>query len=308
VPNSSLPVDIYGPDTDTASEDEANPYRNNRQRFLNSGVAIGTIGSMKKLFDEALTRALHDPNFGSDQQIFSEIFGEQEVYREILRRDTEGTASEDRMRLFKNEHIELVRSRLRSLEFGLGVDYESGIGLSTVFAEDDTAWLNHTNKEQLIEANRALGINMSESRVGKVQDDIASTLPPFWPATKEELPGDMTWNDAALLTNIWTGIAPIVIHHNAHRDGLKSRRETWWEEIWFQQHARVLYDAQVRTPSELLAVAGYNTSRAWWASDHRKGGAQDASGQWLTHDDICRGTEDEVFRDGKGPWVHPDNR
>ncbi len=67
VPNSSLPTNVYGNRTDTASGDESSPYDNYRQRFLNSGVAMGTIRAMRKLFQQALKQAEKERNFGSDQ-------------------------------------------------------------------------------------------------------------------------------------------------------------------------------------------------------------------------------------------------
>ncbi|KAH0362797.1 hypothetical protein KCU65_g7787, partial [Aureobasidium melanogenum] len=260
VPESSLPRDIYGPQTDTDIGDEKNPYIKYRQRFLNSGVAMGTVGAMRKLFTEALTRAEQDPNFGSDQKIFTQLFGPDE-----------------RLGRYKKEHLDAVRGK--DVEFGLGMDYESSIGLATVFAEDDTEWLTASNQEQLEQAN------------------------------SRPLPREQSWSDVSLFTNVWTGITPAVIHHNAHRDGMKSLREEWWNRTWYQEHARTLYNSHIIAPLGPLAISG---GKQWWSPEDWKGGAGvDPQGvtneTWVRYEEMCDGTEDEVFRDGLGPWRLPDD-
>lgn len=312
VPNSTLPEDTYGPDTDHEIDNEENPFIKIRQRFLNSGVAIGTIKAMRDLLDEALVRAKENSNFGSDQQIFAQIFGEQEIYREKIRRESMNL--EERMRdpsprstLFRDEHMELIKSRNRPLEFGLGVDYASGIGLATVFAEDDTAWLTYSNKSQLRAANQALGIKHGDSRIDDIQEDIISTVPPFWTFQNVGLPRETSWRDVPLFVDVWTGVAPAIIHHNAHRNGLKSLREEWWNRIWFFEHARALQNARIIEPLGPVATSGLETQIRWWKAEDWKGGARKEDSEWIRYDDLCAGTEDEVFRDGQGPWTLPED-
>ena len=62
---------------------------------------------MRKMFDQALAQAPQDANFGSDQYIFSHIFGDQELYREILRRDAGLQLKEG----LNEGHIEEVRAK-----------------------------------------------------------------------------------------------------------------------------------------------------------------------------------------------------
>ncbi|KAG9565889.1 hypothetical protein KCU71_g5058, partial [Aureobasidium melanogenum] len=310
VPESSLSNDIYGPETDTDIGNKKNPYIKYRQRFLNSGVAIGTVGAMRKLFTEALVRAEQDPNFGSDQKIFTQLFGEQEVAREALRRAStspwkrllRNIHSNERFGRYKKEHLDAVRGK--DLEFGLGVDYESSIGLATVFAEDDTDWLTVSNQEQLEQADSVRGIKTSSSRLKNIPEDIAQTVPPFWTFEHQPLPREQSWSDVSLFTNVWTGIAPAVIHHNAHRDGMKSLREKWWNRAWYQEHARILYNSHVIAPSGPLAISG---GKQWWSPEDWKGGARiypqaGTNETWVRYEEMCDGTEDEVFRDGLGPW------
>ena len=67
VPNSSFPSDIFGPRTDTPSDNEENPYINNRPRFLVSGTVLGTVRALRRLFYQAKTQLEYESNFGSDQ-------------------------------------------------------------------------------------------------------------------------------------------------------------------------------------------------------------------------------------------------
>ncbi|KIV86666.1 hypothetical protein PV11_02263 [Exophiala sideris] len=104
IPDSPLPHDLYGGDTDTlVGFNEAASFR---QRYLNSGYVIGPLGDMYRIFEAAQRRlnlcmtyssknpspsddGNHEPVYcyhGSDQSIFAELFGEQEFHREIMRR------------------------------------------------------------------------------------------------------------------------------------------------------------------------------------------------------------------------------
>lgn len=325
VPNSTLPKDIYGPDTDTDAFRETsveNPYVNYRQRFLNSGVGIGTVRAMRKLFGQAKELALVEANIGSDQFIFSHIFGDQSVWREALRRDADG-AVEGNTAGWPQEHFKEVRKKAsdredKNFEFGIGVDYGSEIGLNTVFAEDDTAWVHFNDPSELRQVQIDRNIHGSQQRLRNISTDISNTLPPFWTFTSEEgIHRWTTWDSLPLLTDVYTGITPAVIHHNAHRNGLKSRRESWWENIWFLPHARKLLDAYIYAPIVPVAVSGYDerSAKEFWPYEIWKGGARNGAAplgswegdDWIRFDDVCHDVHGEVFRDGGGPWVLPES-
>lgn len=324
VPNSTLPNDIYGPDTDTDAFRETsveNPYVNYRQRFLNSGVGIGTVRAMRKLFGQAKELALVESNIGSDQYIFSHIYGEQSVWREAVRRDAGAEPSPHTLG-WPQEHFDTVRERAnkredKNFEFGIGVDHASEIGLNTVFAEDDTEWVDFRQPSQLRQYQMDRKIPPSRHRLNNASIDITNTLPPFWTFTGEDDINRWTgWDEVPLFTDVYTGITPVVIHHNAHREGLKSLRESWWEKIWFFPHARTLFDAYIYAPIVPVAISGYDeqTAREFWPYEIWKGGARNGQAalgswqddDWLRFDDICRESHEEVFRDGKGPWLLPD--
>jgi hypothetical protein len=99
VPESPLPKDTYGNNTDTSLG--RNPWYSLRQRWLNSGFIMGPKGDMRALFKRAAQKAKETqrnmPNddgshgsdymyHGSDQALFAVIFGEQEYQREVMRR------------------------------------------------------------------------------------------------------------------------------------------------------------------------------------------------------------------------------
>ncbi|GAB1738894.1 hypothetical protein NU219Hw_g3672t2 [Hortaea werneckii] len=348
VPNSTLPEDIYGPGTDTLPdwlEDTqdvnlpGNPFGLTRQRFLNSGGAMGTVRAFRKLLDQALKLAEVEGNFGSDQYIFSHIYGDQEVWREAVRRDSANTAQGKLHRLqpwngqrdppkgfhshFIPEHIAEVRQKAAATEdgdyeFGIGVDHESQIVLNTVFAEEDTEWLTFSNTAQLVAAYSAHGVNPAYG-AAELSGDIATSLPPYWTFTHEsELEGwrNRKWDQVPLLTNVFTGIPPAIIHHNAHRDGLKSRRESWWPLTHYHPRARTLLDAYIYAPVTPVAVSGYDEAglREWWPYEMWKGGGRNGLSPlgstddgWIKFDDICRDHAEELFRDGKGTWELPAN-
>lgn len=330
VPESDLPEHIYGPDTDKMSEkpieEEPNPWRTIRPRFLNSGYAIGTVRAMRKLFDQARKNLEHEKNFGSDQFIFSHVYGDQEVWREAIRLDAlsdsdkqvEALVDDKSAIKFNPDHIEAVRNKAATtadgtFEFGIGMDFRSEVGINTVFNEDETAWLTWSNKSQKLEEEQKLDIK--PPRVSNLQQfppDIAETLPPFWTFKHEKsLPSSTKWSDVPLFTDVYIGSVPAVIHHNAHRDGRKALREQWWDKTWFFKHLRALYSSSVHEPFVPLAYSGYNeeAQKAWWPSEERKGGARNgpkldtAEETWLGFEQICADHHEEVFRDGKGPWV-----
>nr|POF15432.1 hypothetical protein CFP56_71928 [Quercus suber] len=308
VPNSTLPEDIFGPNTDTMATDAPSPYVQYRPRFLNSGVGMGSVRAMRKLFHQAFDQAKYERNFGSDQYILSHIFGDQELWREALRRDFHNVSSNyhGEHDHFNAKHIADVRKKAagrrdKNFEFGLGVDYGSEIALNTVFAEDDTDWLVFNDQHQLQEAQKTHKIPNEQQRANELASDISTGLAPF-AALPNDDSSSIPWHDVALFTDVYTGISPAVIHHNAHRDNLKSLRETWWPLVWFQTRARALLHAYAAAPLAPVALSGYDEAsrREWWAYDHRKGGAIDGlSADWITFDDTCREFQPELFRDDK---------
>ena len=316
VPESQLPMDIYGPDTDIPSGDEKNPYLRIRQRFLNAGFVMGPVKEMRALFERAQEKADADPEqYGQDQSVFASIWGEQEKQRSTLK-DAVASASAGKTSPLKRDFLS---SREIDYEFGIGLDYESALSMPTVFSEYDSQWVTFSNETTIKMANKEDQI--THPRAKELQTDIAADKLPFYmlagaaPHTEPKLwlhgSSSTKWEHVPLYTNLWTGITPAIIHHNAHRDNLKSLRETTWDRMWFQPFARTLLDAKMAQPAGPLTV---DKSGTRWLSSVADGtvqengyGAQTDDGRghkgWQRWGELCTAEDqEEIFRDGKGEW------
>ena len=315
-PESQLAKDTYGPDTDVPSNDEKNPYLRIRQRYLNAGFVLGPVKEMRLLFERAQEKADADPEqYGADQSVFATIWGEQERQRSILRNQF-ASAPADKPTALKRD---LFSPEETNFEFGIGLDYESALSMPTVFSEYDSQWVTFSNDTTIERAKKEHKI--THPRVRELQSDIAADKLPFYmlaasaPHTETKLwlhgSSSTKWEDVPLYTNLWTGITPAIIHHNAHRDNLKSLRETTWNHMWFQPFARALLDAKMTQPEGPLAV---DKSRKRWfsavtdATMKENGyGAQTDDGKgekgWQKWEELCTAEDqEEIFRDGKEMW------
>lgn len=138
--------------------------------------------------------------------------------------------------------------------------------------------------------------------------DISSTALPCHEL--DGLPRETPWEEVRLFTDTWTGISPVVVHHNAHRNGMKILRETWWPMVWFQKHLRALLDASGVGLTRYAAI-GKVDGREYWPEKIWSGGGGvkgknvakvASSGLWLAYPDICGAYNEELFRDGSG-WL-----
>ncbi|KAK5948925.1 hypothetical protein OHC33_010011 [Knufia fluminis] len=108
IPKSPLPDDLYGGNTDTVIG--RNKYTSHRQRYLNSGYLMGTVGDVRTLLRAAAEEIKNTPDHveldngsggsdflyhGSDQSIFNTLFGRQEYLRAYLAQENshEGQSS-----------------------------------------------------------------------------------------------------------------------------------------------------------------------------------------------------------------------
>lgn len=322
-PNSTLPEDIYGPDTDTLIDDERNPSLRFRQRYMNSGTVMGTLKEMRRFYELAMERFRENANFGSDQSIFARIFGEQQYQREIIRLRYQTRwqkwKSLYEQHLYGNRQASILdphptRNKMEPAagapyEYNVGLDYTSSLGQSTVFAEYDGEWIVFNDTATIVQAYEAL--NISSPGAYEINEDVASSLPPFYTLSRLniDLPSERTWQDVKLYTNLYTGITPVMIHHNAHRDNLKTQREVVWDRMWFHPYVRQLLNARTHEPYLPIAVTGEKgQEKAWWGSTEKQMyglGAQPdyAASDWLHWDDLTdEGWSHEIFRDDAGAW------
>ncbi|KAJ9627750.1 hypothetical protein H2203_002963 [Taxawa tesnikishii (nom. ined.)] len=314
-----------------------NPYSRIRPRYLASGVIMGPVGAMKQLFMEASFRAMQDPHSGSGDQIFSQLFAEQELHRELMRQKhltyvgrfsafVSGVfgGPSDQVKQHLKQVNEMATLQKRSLDFGIGLDYEGLIGLTTGWAEDNLEFLTHGDLTQVRAAAKARQITSVKAET--LQADVATSLPPFWTFGTQPLPRNRAWKDVSLLTDMRTGVVPAIINHDSKGDGLDNVRDNWWDKTWFHEHARTYYTARLNEPVVPVAVSGPagKPPREWWSIDNWRGGVRNpnykakgwnadevygsgAPGLWLRYEDICTGFSKEVFGDEKGDWWLPED-
>jgi hypothetical protein len=318
VPESTLPSDIYGPQTDAKTEENKDRFTKHRPRYINSGFAMGPVKEMRKLYAEAAKRIMGDQHLQEGGKVLGQLFAEQEMARESHKMPPASLLAGlgswlssfwESASAVKDRQAQQLREADLSQEYGIGLDYASGLAFAAAHADGDMEFVRFGDAESVHAANAKHGI--TDSRLGQIGPDVAASLPPFWTYSHEILPSRNTsWTNVSLLTNAWTGVTPAVIQHDmSNYRTTNSLRETWWSSMWYQKYARKLFDVHVQIPIGPVAVSGYDASsrRQWWGIEDWKGGARNETKFWWRYEDVCGGTETEVFRDSKGPWYLPSN-
>ncbi|KAF7563637.1 hypothetical protein G7046_g441 [Stylonectria norvegica] len=319
LPESTMPKDLYGPDTDILMEDQESPWKfhNIRPRYLNSGSIMGPVGDMRRYFQRVKARMDRSQANGtslySDQGVFGEVFGEQEIWRQWRRERHASWAAE----LPQDEGTAMVRE---SFEFHVGLDYTQQLFIPTVFEEDDGNIVTISNETVIAKHSAKMGI--SPVRLVDVPDDIKKTQNPLRLVFPEAEPQLLDWRNMPLYADFFTTAIPAVIHHNAHKDDRKWRRVWWWDRTWFFPYLRQLLALHL-TPGPLQPLARINVTDGevvYWAlkSDETKRrtrlfrpGNTTTGLDEASFESLCRFADmtahpdfhwyDEVFRDGLGP-------
>jgi hypothetical protein len=179
VPESPLPMNTYGNNTDTSLG--RNLWYSLRQRWLNSGFIMGPKGDMRALFKRAAEKAnetqrdmpnddgSHGSDFmyhGSDQALFAVIFGEQEFQREVMRRrhhsikdNIKGRGAAPKPNYIYNTRVDdpinpdfphepREAKEGKPDEFSLGLDYFSDFIQQTVNSEEDSKYITYKDDIQ----------------------------------------------------------------------------------------------------------------------------------------------------------------
>ena len=313
LPQSDLRPDIYGPKTDTGGH----YYHNVRPRFLNSGSFLGPIGDMKRYFRRVKERmdrqVAEDRPFEGDQGVFGELFGEQEVWRTwrrehraVIRSNSSGSAGEALSQ--------------KEFELHIGLDYAQTMFLPTVYEENDGDFVPLNNKSMVDSKSSKQGV--SPSRLFGVPKDLIKTRNPLVDALPKSFPETTGWEEMPLYADFFTTAVPVILHHNAWKHGVKSRRTEWWDRTWYFPYLRDLMEARLK-PSELKPLAKIPACRGHLTylpprfdnKSRREPRVFDLDqfenglGQ-VNFDTVCRNEGeseesesrwyDEVFRDGKG--------
>lgn len=315
LPESTARKDLYGENTDIDPNLSAkkNPYHDTRPKYFNSGTIMGPVGDMKRYMRRVQERMeqllVKHHKLWSDQGIFAEVFGEQEVWRTWLR---------TQHREFP--HDDITKMMLERFEYNVGLDYSQQLFIPTVFEEEDGEMVHLNNETHIAEKSQKLGI--SPVRLKGVPKDIRNSEIPLNKVVSENQRGSFDWGEMPLYADYFSEAVPVAVHHNAHADGLKARRVWWWNRTWYFPYLRELVGIYLERPAKLQPLATFATQgkqAVYWppSSDKEKRrprhftlGARKSGLPEMNFEMLCREKgEDvnsqrrwfqEVFRDGLG--------
>ncbi len=314
LPESPLRPDLYGPSTDMDPSKNPNEFHDMRPKFINSGSIMGPVGDMRNF----LRRAKHKMDSGiandvhlfSDQGIFGEVLGEQEVWRNWRR------ALHKSREPLTGEGMAIIQ---QNMEYHVGLDYFQNLFIPTVMEDHDGQFIRLGNHTIIAKHSSDLGI--SPVRLEGAPHDLAGAYNPL-----SDLVGDMasvSWEEMPLYADFYTTAVPVIVHHNAHKDGRKERRTQWWDRTWYFPHLRDLLvmqisHSQLRPLAKLAADNGGDV--VYWAPNSfttkrkprkfsRSRGQENKPIEEIEFQDVCKYENeqenqhwyDEVFRDEKGP-------
>ncbi|CAI7624649.1 unnamed protein product [Penicillium glandicola] len=314
VPESSLPPDAYGWKTDVYPDGTLN-----RPRWLNPGAVIGQAADLRLIYDEVLRLVELPTNKSGDYQALTQMYGRQEVIREIERRRTANDFKELFYRMVgisDATNISGITLRLETghrYEYGIGVDFESQLFFNQILSHKDVEWVKFGNITKMSALQMQHGVPR-EHRLLLPQD--VATLPnpftqsrfarestqrPVWNATLDKLPNphERTWHNISLMTNAHSASVPVIAHVN----GDHKLRNTWWENMWFFPWGRALLRKYVRGAHGFEAAqSSLLGGQDWLEVRGGRGGIWTDNENWITLAEVCNGQERDLFDDNLGPW------
>lgn len=294
-PLSPLPKDIYGPNTD-----EPPGNSNYRPRYLFSPNMIGHAGDLRDMLQYAQLKLDTRTSKTSTQHLISEIFGDQELKREKIRRDSLNPLSafkewllrknpqDDGQTLLSIDKLDLedTESTNNNIpDFGIGLDYSSSIFQVLDNSVDDIQFVTFNHPTLVNSPSR---ISASEfSHPIDLPQDLNSTAPPFklhsapvqGPVSDlpllevDKLPVNKPWADVGLATNIIVPGTEIPSSLSIFGAGTPGLEEKWWKTMWYQPHARALMRRYMRSyTGHIAAEAAARGGELWWDFRGGKGG------------------------------------
>ena len=316
IPESPLPRDMYGPNTDTILGETA--YSSYRPRYLNSGYVMGPVAEMRQLFRRAQDKALVLQNKpvpldaagrlhrGSDQAIFQEIWGEQELQREAMRRKHAARSDQgslvDRGTSQAAGHAKaggaqqahdlpdpsFAREPAQAKagkpdEFGIGVDYWSDLGHQMADAPSDGRYVVYGRSVASQAAQRRTH-DCTPLASGVVPRDILNTtLPRAAISDASQFSPLRGWDEVALYTDVCLDTIPVLVQAN----DVATARDAW-PRLWMQPFARRLVE-------EVLARGAGSAGGGGGG-----GGVLLPGGKRLGWREVCGAdVEGELFREGE---------
>ena len=305
-PLSPLPKDIYGPNTD-----EPPGNINYRPRYLFSPNIIGHAGDLKDMLQYAQLKLDTRTEKTSTQYLFSEIFGDQELKREKVRRDSLNPLSAFKEWLIrnnpKNDHQTLLSIDKLDLtntgsvsnnnpDFGIGLDYTSSIFQVLDNSVDDIQFVTFNHPTIVNSPSRISASDFSHPI--DLPQDLNSTAPPFklhstpvqGPVSDlpllevDKLPVNKPWADVGLATNIIVPGTEIPSSLSLFGAGTPGLEEKWWKKMWYQPKARALMRRYMRSyTGHIAAEAAARGGELWWDFRGGKGGIWTDKGKTSIH-------------------------
>lgn len=312
VPDSPLPHDLYGTNTDSAVGGTA--WSSFRNRYVNSGYVIGPVRDMRRLLQAAsdkLDQCRHRTSVwfdgtdrgevdhcyrGSDQSIYAEMFGEQEFHREVMRRrhrkhmdailDTlipnRAGSKPPRTNVQGYETDDLLNPPFSHQEMDPGYvpgkPYEYGLTLdywSRIIHQGSNTWLDR----RYIRQNKSFAEQLGAPSMFSCPDPKLPDLDDVpLGGVLDMMPGE-NWTTMPIYSEICMGVAPVMIHHNSID---KWQIERQWNHTWFFPRARELLQER-RDQNLSMLVEGIPTDKG-------------TTERWET---LCPAEfDEELFRDG----------
>ncbi|KAL6404982.1 hypothetical protein AUP68_11821 [Ilyonectria robusta] len=325
-PASPMPADMYGDGTDQVpfSFDSARKYKKVRPRCVNSGMIMGTMGglrdALRRCKDKVDRVAMDGRQLWSDQALFAEVIGDQELWRKWARHlgsSWDGKVAHNDVSSLSPEVGPIAAAALRGrrFEFGIGLDYNFTTIPPTCSAEEDGAFVK-IDDENAVKAESAKAGVPGDVRVRGIPKELPDS------GTQDALLAGLKWGQLPLYTDFFFGTTPVGIHHNAYVGGLKPwRLKHWWDKMWYYPRLRELVTQRLRpakgnaTPLAKIASPDGKDNIVYWAprEDQHKAvrvfepsktpGDQFTPIGW---DGVCQKGKskkwyDELFGDGKGP-------
>ncbi|KIL88053.1 hypothetical protein FAVG1_08936 [Fusarium avenaceum] len=256
-PSSPMPEDMYGEDTDKVpwSFDPARKYRKVRPRCVNSGLIMGSMGSLKQALKRSKHKidsvAMEGRQLWSDQALIGEVMGDQEIWREWVKHlgsSWNGSASfNDRDSLDPAVRGIADAAILgQQFEYGIGLDYNFTTAPPTCSSEEDGYFVNLSNKSNVCEESEKAGVP-GEVRIHGVPPELRNV--------NDTILSTIDWGSIPLYTDFFFGTTPVAIHHNAYVNGLKGwRLKNWWDKMWYYPQLRHLVTQRLKPSADTPAL------------------------------------------------------
>ncbi|KAH8126490.1 hypothetical protein FP744_10002879 [Trichoderma asperellum] len=257
-PQSPMPKDLYGDGTDQVLPlwfDPARKYKEIRPRCINSGMIMGTMGALRQALKRCKrkieTVARSGRQLWSDQALLAEVVGEQEMWREWMREletTWDGTVSKYDFSTLRPEMRTIAAKALtgEQFEFGIGLDYNFTTIPATCSSEEDGSFIKFSDENAMREASLKAGVP-NGPRITTLPEELQNRNQEAGVVDKGPL-SNILWGNVPLYTDLFFGVTPVGIHHNAYINGLKpTRLKQWWNMMWFYPLLRELVTAHLQS-------------------------------------------------------------